>query len=119
MFSYNSPYSPYVPPNAGISSPYQSYQAQPQEIIKVNGENGARALAARMAPNSSSLVLDEANPLVWLIRTDGAGYPQITAFDINPRQPENISADFERRLRRLEELYESNYKSSAGEAEDK
>lgn len=120
MFSYNN-FSPYTSQAAGMfSSPYQPPQMQPQEIIKVNGENGARALAARMAPNSSSLVLDEANPLVWVIRTDGAGYPSISAFSISPHKTENaVSIDFEKRLRKLEEWYESNTQPTAGKSEEK
>ena len=45
------------------------------EVIKVNGEPGARAF--NMPPNSSVLLLDESAPIVWLKTTDGAGYASL------------------------------------------
>ena len=47
-------------------------QATKQEVIKVNGKNGANAF--QLAPDSSALLLDTSAPLVWLVQTDGAGY---------------------------------------------
>lgn len=41
------------------------------EIIKVKGQNGAEAF--QMAPNSQVLLLDENDPLIWFVQTDGAG----------------------------------------------
>lgn len=40
------------------------------QITRVNGKNGAEAF--RMAQNSSALLLDENDPIVWLATTDGA-----------------------------------------------
>ena len=40
------------------------------QVIKVNGRNGADAF--RMAADSSVLLLDENDPIVWLKTTDGA-----------------------------------------------
>lgn len=63
---------------------YNPYGLQ-QQVIRVNGENGAMAL--NLAPNSSALVLDETAPIVWLCRTDGAGYKTCTPFPITePKQ---------------------------------
>lgn len=80
-----------------------------QEIIRVNGENGARAY--QLAPNSSVLLLDEQSPIVWLKSTDGAGYASITPYTITPYQAEP-SVDvksLEERIKKLEErLNESN-----------
>ena len=75
-----------------------------QQIVKVNGENGARAY--QMMPNSSVLLLYENNPVVWLAQTDGAGYKTVTPYNITPyAQPE--AQDFNSlsdRLKRLEEI---------------
>ena len=60
-------------------------QVMRQEIVKVNGENGARAY--QLAANSSVLLLDETNPIVWLVQTDGAGYKTVSPFSITPYQP--------------------------------
>lgn len=79
-------------------------QTMPQQIIKVNGENGARAY--QMMPNSSVLLLDENNPIVWLAQTDGAGYKTITPYNITPYAPPEAQ-DFNSlsdRLKRLEEI---------------
>lgn len=75
-----------------------------QEIVKVNGEGGAKAY--QMPPNSSILLLDETEPVIWCKTTDGAGYPNLTAYTITPRQQEK-PADFktlEERITRLEGL---------------
>ena len=55
--------------------PYQPYfnqqtQYQRTEVVKVNGEGGAKAY--QMPPNSSVLLLGETAPIVWLKTTDGA-----------------------------------------------
>ena len=74
-----------------------------QEIVKVNGENGARAF--QLAPNCSALLLDENNPIVWLVQTDGAGYKTVTPYTITPYQPAppvDLNA-IEARLKKVEE----------------
>lgn len=75
-----------------------------QQIIKVNGENGARAY--QMPPNSSALLLDESEPIVWLKQTDGAGYPTLTPYKIEPYTPEPVPdmRDLETRIAKLEGL---------------
>ena len=63
-------------PQYGAGMPQNNYGMQtPQrcEVIRVNGRNGADAF--RLAPNSSILMLDENEPLVWLKTTDGAAAP--------------------------------------------
>ena len=92
------PYSPMYP------QPQQQPFMQKQEVIKVNGENGARAL--QIAPNSSALLLDETAPIVWLVITDGAGYKTVTPYSITPYQPEppvDVKS-LEERIKRLEEM---------------
>ena len=75
-----------------------------QEITKVNGENGARAFY--LPPNSSVLLLDESQPIVWLKMTDGAGYPTITPYAITPYQaePKPDFSSLEMRIKKLEDM---------------
>ena len=74
------------------------------EIVRVNGENGARTY--QLAPNSSILLLDETAPLVWLAQTDGAGYKTLTPYTITPYQPEPPIdvRSLDDRIKKLEEL---------------
>lgn len=87
-----------------LGTPYW-YQNQPQQydIIKVNGENGARAF--QMGPNSRMLLLDENDPIVWFVQTDGAGYKTIDAYDIVPHKvmPQIDIQSLEARISMLEE----------------
>ena len=82
-----------------------------QEIIKVNGRNGAEAF--QMMPNSSVLLLDETAPIVWLAQTDGAGYKNLSPYSITPYEPEKPIdvKSLEERLTKLERMIadESNY----------
>jgi hypothetical protein len=86
------------------------------EIIKVNGENGARAY--QLAPNSSALLLDESAPIVWLVQSDGAGYKTVTPYSIAPYQqepPVDVKS-LENRIRRLEDMLNAKSNNSdAGE----
>ena len=97
-------YQPYQQPMTIPSYQQYAQNAIRQEIIKVNGENGARAY--NIAPNSSVLLLDEQNPIVWLKQTDGAGYPTITPYSITPFQPEPTPdmRSLEHRIEKLEEI---------------
>ena len=92
-----------------------SMRVSQQEIIRVNGRNGAMSI--QMAPSSSVLVLDETAPLVWLCQTDGAGYLTVTPFDIAPHQeaPQVSVNELSARLARLEEIV--NGKSDAAPSE--
>ena len=79
------------------------YSQQKQEIIKVNGREGANAY--QMTPNSSVLLLDINQPVIYLKQTDGGGYANITAYKIEPYQSEAAEAsDLERRIKRLEDI---------------
>lgn len=100
---YQNPYlsgfgmSPY----AGYTQNTQQY-APKSEVVKVNGRNGAEAY--QLAPNSSILLLDEKEPIIWLKTTDGAGYATVTPYTIAPYTPEppiDIKA-LEERIRRIE-----------------
>lgn len=78
--AYQNPYNPFPAYTYNQNQVYQGVQ----QVIKVNGRNGAEAF--RMGANSSVLLLDETEPIVWLKQTDGAGYPIITAYDIKLHQ---------------------------------
>ena len=104
MYEYggNPLYNPAVNPYFAMQRPYQ--QAPRQEVVKVNGENGARAF--QIPPNSSALLLDESGVIVWLVTTDGAGYKSVAPFDISPHEaaPAPDYKDLESRITRLEEM---------------
>lgn len=72
--------------------------------MMVGGYNGASMI--QMGPNESVLALDESGTMVWLVKTDGAGYKNvIQAYDINPHQ-QTHSPDFsvyEERIKKLED----------------
>ena len=101
--TFGQQFSPQFMPQ---TQPFQGWgQNLPrQEIIRVNGENGAKAY--QMAPNSSALLMDESAPLVWLVQTDGAGYKTTVPYTIAPyqSQPAPDLNDLEERIKRLEEM---------------
>ena len=78
--------------------------AMPQQVVKVNGENGARTY--QMGANSSALLLDESGTMVWLATTDGAGYKSVSAYDIIPHKtvPAPDYVTLETRIQKLEEI---------------
>lgn len=80
------------------------YGANRQEIVHVNGENGARAY--QLPPNSNILLLDDTAAIVWLCQTDGAGYKTVTPYTITPYQPEPVPdmKSLESRIAKLEEM---------------
>ena len=76
-------------PNYGRMNPSMgTYNYMPPapryEVIKVNGEAGAKNF--RMAPNSNALLLDETAAMIWFAQTDGTGYLTVTPYDIIPHQ---------------------------------
>ena len=109
-----NPYFPYNPYTSGIQQ-----QQQRVEIIRVNGEGGARAFD--MPPNSSALLLDETAPLIWLKTTDGAGYPNLKAYCISERK-EEPAPDFkslEERISRLEGMISESHTSDVKQTGNK
>lgn len=122
MGQFNNPYLQGQGQMQG--SPYGFVNAQNNplnlpryEILKVNGKNGAEAL--QMGPNSSVLLLDETNPIVWLAQTDSAGYKTLTPYSISlyePEPPVDVKA-LEQRITTLETLLErmvNNESNSSG-----
>ena len=90
--------------NPYLNPYYQQPIVQPSSVIKVNGENGARAY--QIGANSSALLLDESGLMVWLVVSDGAGYKTVTPYDITPHQtaPAQDFSDLESRIKRLEDM---------------
>ena len=97
---YNSYYMPQYTPQMGAGG----QMPQQGQVVRVNGRNGAEAY--RLAPNSSVLLLDENDPLVWLKTTDGAGYATVTPYTITPYQPAPAVdvTGLESRVKRLEDI---------------
>ena len=105
--------------------------AAAQQVVRVSGENGARAY--QIGPNGSAMLLDESGLMVWLVTSDGAGYKTVQAYDITPHKAEAAPdyGSLEERIRRLEERIHGNtgnpaaagekpyaYGSAAREADD-
>ena len=97
------PVNPFNPYQNNPSYLQQHQTANPNQIIKVNGMNGAQAY--QMPPNSQVLLLDETQPILWLKQTDGAGYPSLTAYDIKPHQEQQQPdiKSLEDRISKIEE----------------
>jgi len=96
--SYNNLYgTPYNP------IPQVEMPPQREEVKRVNGRNGADMY--RMAPNSTAILLDENNPMIWFLQTDSAGYKTITAYDISKHidEQEKKENDFEERMKQFDE----------------
>lgn len=115
---YGYPYNQ-TPMNYGNYGLTPQVPTQPRsEIIRVHGEEGAKAY--QLPPNSAVLLLDDTNPILWFKSTDGAGYPQVTAYDITPhidtKEIVQPSADYqalEERISKLERRL-NNGKSYSG-----
>ena len=100
--------NPYMNPYGFQQMPQMPVYQQPsQQVVKVNGENGARAY--QMGANSSALLLDESGTMVWAVTSDGAGYKTVSAYDITPHKSEQaVQYDsLENRIKRLEEIIDA------------
>lgn len=127
-------YNPFTP-TTGVPTPtlFSQFQQPLQqiEIQKVMGEESARNYP--LAPNSSIILLDANNPLIWVVTTDASGYKTVNPFTITPYTPEkplsqaDINDQLEKvnaRLDKLEErmhkygqsYYGSSWKNKSGNA---
>lgn len=113
--SGNPLYNPMLNPYMNAQRPFQQQQPR-QEVVKVNGENGARAF--QIGANSSALLLDESGVIVWLVTTDGAGYKSVAAFDITPHEaaPPPDFADLEKRIAALERMMNNGNPGNSSDA---
>lgn len=91
-----------------------NYTLPPQQILQANGKESIKAL--RMSPNSSVLIADSTQPIVWRCVSDGLGNVTAEPFDITRHKTEeevakeqtnNLLNDISKRLERLENNYES------------
>ena len=91
-----------------------NYTLPPQQILQANGKASIDAI--RMSPNSSVLIADTTEPIVWKCVSDGLGNVTAEAFDITHHKTEaevekentnNLLNDISERLKRLEFNYES------------
>lgn len=105
-------YQNFLNPYGFVPPQYQQTQQPATQVVRVNGENGARAYA--LGANSSALLLDESGTMVWLVTTDGAGYKSVSAYDINPHQttPAPDFGTLETRIARLEEIVNGNARNT-------
>ena len=101
--------SPFFNPYGFMQQQYQNVPAPQQntQVVKVNGENGAKAY--QIGANSSALLLDESGLLVWLVTSDGAGYKTVSAYDIVPHKPVPAPdyGSLENRIQKLEEIVDA------------
>ena len=97
--------NPFINPY-GMAPQYQPpvMQQATQQVVRVNGENGARAY--QIGPNSSAILLDESGLMVWLVTSDGAGYKTVQAYDIAPHKtsPAPDYGSLEDRIKKLEDI---------------
>ena len=95
-------------------APGNQPQAPERHVVKVNGIEGANAF--NMPPNSDDILLDQNNPLIYFVQTDGAGYKTVTPYDISIHKqvnPEDQFKSLEDRIAKLEEAMangKSNYR---------
>lgn len=82
MYNNNFPQNMYNNYPYAVQQNFQQQQFPHYEVIKVNGKPGVDAF--QMGPNSSVLLLDETQNIVWFVQTDGAGYKTPTPFTISP-----------------------------------
>ena len=108
------PYPPQMNFGMNPMNPSQQNILPPQQILQANGKASIDAL--RMSPNSSALIADSTQPVIWKCISDSLGNVSATAFDVFPHkdeatvQKESVSRSIEsitERLDRLEKNYES------------
>lgn len=95
--------------------PYQQYQ-QRQQLIRVNGIDGARAY--QMPPNSTVALFDANNDLMYIKCTDGAGFATTRVFSfIEQKETQTPTASEFVTRKEFEELKEvlKNGKQSVSE----
>ena len=89
-------------------------QQMQKHVVKVNGRAGADSY--QLAPNSDDILLDQNDPIMYFVQTDGAGYKTVTPFDISPHKEINRDEQYktlEARISKLEEALangKSNYR---------
>lgn len=75
-----------------------------QDVIEVCGRSGAEAF--QIGPNRKALLLDNTAPILWFVKTDGAGYKTLLPYDLKPHEEKPIEDKYkslEDRITKLEE----------------
>ena len=99
--------------NFGMNQAQQNV-LPPQQILQANGKASIEAL--RMSPNSSALIADSTQPVIWKCISDSLGNVSAVAYDVTPHkdeavvEKESMTRSLEsitERLTRLEKNYES------------
>lgn len=74
---YPNPMTPYQPYGMQFQQRMQPFSsvmdASPRDLIRVTGMEGAKAY--QMPPNSRAALFDDADDVVFIKMTDGAGFP--------------------------------------------
>lgn len=73
--------------NAPTNNQQFFQQEQPQNLIRVNGIDGAKAY--QMTANSTVALFDANNDILYVKSTDGAGFPSIRTFSFVEMKPED------------------------------
>lgn len=115
---YQPPSMLYPQLNQALGQLQSFTQPQPfqQKAIEVSGRAGAEAY--QLAPDSSALMLDNTAPILWVAKSDSAGYKTLTPFDITPheeKKQDDVIKSLEERITKLEERM-SNGKSNNQDA---
>lgn len=89
---FQNPYASLIGQNQFYQQPgmnnqqFFQQQEQPQNLIRVNGLEGAKAY--QMSANSTVALFDANNDLMYVKSTDGAGFPSIRTFTFSELQEE-------------------------------
>lgn len=73
--------------NPQMNNQQFSQQIQPQNLIRVNGIEGAKAY--QMTANSTVSLFDANEDIMYIKSTDGAGFPSIRTFSFTEIKEEN------------------------------
>ena len=99
------------PTTFGYSNNYNHYLPH-YELIKVKGEQSASQF--RMGPNSDALLLDENEPLLYHVQTDGTGFLSVMTYDLVPhvKAPQIDVNQLAQRVAQLEETLNARQSNS-------
>ena len=114
MYPYMNPTNYGMNPMNHMTTSPQQNVLPPQQILQANGKASIDAL--RMSPNSSALIADSTQPVIWKCISDSLGNVSATAYDVVPHKDEAVAEketmtksleSITERLDRLEKNYES------------
>ena len=103
-------YNPYLQPSFPVV-PMQT------EIQKVNGKESANAFP--LMPNSSIILLDIKDPLIYVVVSDASGYKTVSTFDVIPHVEQEPADQFQLLSDRIAKIEErmTTYESYHGTTE--